>query len=40
MGEVYAAALQEAVKKDVGVKRNEAAIKSVRDQLAGTAPAN
>ncbi|MFC0203905.1 peptidylprolyl isomerase [Novosphingobium soli] len=37
LGQAYATALGAAVRKDVGVKRNEAAIKAVRDQLAGTA---
>jgi len=39
-GQSYAGGLGAAMRKDVGVKRNAAAIKSVRDQLAGTAPAN
>lgn len=37
LGQAYADALGKAVRKDVGVKRNAAAIKGVRDQLAGTA---
>jgi peptidyl-prolyl cis-trans isomerase D len=40
LGVAYADALGKAVRKQVGVKRNTAAIKAVRDQLAGTAPAN
>lgn len=40
LGQAYATALGKAVSKAVGVKRNEAAIKSVRDQLAGVAAAN
>ncbi|WP_159975747.1 MULTISPECIES: peptidylprolyl isomerase [unclassified Novosphingobium] len=40
LGQAYADALGHAVRKAVGVKRNAAAIKAVRDQLAGTAPAN
>lgn len=40
LGQAYATAFGEAVRKDVGVKRNAAAIKAVRDQLSGTASAN
>lgn len=40
LGQAYADALGHAVRKAVGVKRNDAAIKAVRDQLAGTASAN
>ncbi|EIZ80296.1 peptidyl-prolyl cis-trans isomerase D [Novosphingobium sp. Rr 2-17] len=40
LGEAYARSLQNAVLKNVGVKRNEAAIKAVRDQLAGAGAAN
>lgn len=40
LGQSYANALGAAVRKDVGVKRKDEAIKSVRDQLAGTAQAN
>lgn len=40
LGQAYADALGHAVRKAVGVKRNDAAIKAVRDQLAGTAAAN
>jgi peptidyl-prolyl cis-trans isomerase D len=35
LGQSYATALGAAMRKDVGVKRHEAAIKSVSDQLAG-----
>lgn len=37
LGDGYAAALQKAVRKEVGVKRNAAAIKAVGEQLAGNA---
>jgi peptidyl-prolyl cis-trans isomerase D len=40
LGQAYADALGRAVVKEVGVKRNAAAIKAVREQLAGTAAAN
>jgi peptidyl-prolyl cis-trans isomerase D len=40
LGQAYADALGRAVVKEVGVKRNAAAIKAVREQLAGTASAN
>lgn len=40
LGQAYADAFGKAVRKQVGVKRNAAAIKSVSDQLAGTAAAN
>ncbi|WP_232493400.1 peptidylprolyl isomerase [Novosphingobium kaempferiae] len=40
LGQSYASALGAAMRKDVGVKRKDDAIKSVRDQLAGTAQAN
>ena len=37
LGQAYASALAGAVRKDVGVKRHDAAIRAVRDQLAGSA---
>lgn len=40
LGQSYASALGAAMRKDVGVKRHDDAIAAVRDQLAGTAPAN
>ncbi|HUD29844.1 MAG TPA: SurA N-terminal domain-containing protein [Novosphingobium sp.] len=40
LGQAYATAFGQAVRKEVGVKRNAAAIKAVREQLAGTASAN
>lgn len=40
LGQAYADAFGQAVLKEVGVKRNATAIKSVREQLAGTAAAN
>lgn len=40
VGQAYADAFGKAVRKEVGVRRNAAAIKAVRDQLAGSAAAN
>lgn len=40
LGQSYAKALGAAMRKDVGVKLHDAAIKSVRDQLSGVAAAN
>jgi peptidyl-prolyl cis-trans isomerase D len=40
LGQAYADAFGQAARKEVGVKRNAAAIKAVREQLAGTASAN
>lgn len=40
MGQAYGDALASAIRKEVGVSRNEAAFKAVRDQLAGTGAAN
>lgn len=40
LGQAYAAALGQAIRKDVGVTKHAGAIKAVRDQLAGTAAAN
>ncbi|MGF7152957.1 peptidyl-prolyl cis-trans isomerase D [Novosphingobium gossypii] len=40
LGQSYAKALGAAMRKDVGVKLHDAAIKSVRDQLSGIAAAN
>lgn len=39
LGNAYAQALNDAIVKEATVKKNEAVIKSVRDQLAGAAPA-
>lgn len=40
LGQAYGDALAKAIRKDVGVTRNPAAIKAVRDHLAGTGAAN
>lgn len=40
LGQAYADAVASAARKEVGVTRNPAGIKAVRDQLAGTATAN
>ncbi|MEE4450442.1 peptidylprolyl isomerase [Novosphingobium resinovorum] len=40
LGQSYADALGAAMRKDVGVKRHDSAIKAVRDQLAGTGAAD
>lgn len=40
LSQAYAGALQAAALKEVGVKRNQAAIKAVRDRLAGNATQN
>ncbi|AIT78870.1 SurA N-terminal domain-containing protein [Novosphingobium pentaromativorans] len=39
LGQAYADALGKAIRKDVGVTKNAAAIKAVRDELAGTGSA-
>ncbi|MCJ2177834.1 SurA N-terminal domain-containing protein [Novosphingobium album (ex Hu et al. 2023)] len=40
LGQAYGDALAKAIRKDVGVTEHPNAIKAVRDQLAGTVPAN